>query len=73
VAKKKNVKPVPEFKLGDYVHIRHTSWPRGQIVELRGPLGPGGAEIYRVRIGGKRDPMYTEVRGDQLELAPTAG
>jgi len=70
VAKKKIVKPVPVFQLGDYVRILHTEWPRGRIVELRGPLGPGGAEIYRVRIGGKRDPMYTEVRGDQLELAP---
>jgi hypothetical protein len=68
VAKKKAAESVPVFKLGDYVRIRHTSWPRGQIVELRGPLGPGGAEIYRVRIGGKRDARYTEVRGDQLEL-----
>jgi len=63
-------KPVPTFKLGDYVRIRHSSWPRSRIVELRGPLGPGGCEIYRVRIGPKRDRHYIELRGDQLEPYP---
>jgi hypothetical protein len=69
MAKKKQ--PVPTFKLGDYVRIRHTSWPRARIVELRGPLGPGGVEIYRVRIGPKRDRFYGEFRGDLLELIPS--
>ena len=72
MAKKKATKPVPVFQLGDYVFIRHTHWPRGRIIELRGPLGPGGCEIYRVRIGKKPYARITEVRGDQLELAPTA-
>jgi hypothetical protein len=65
--------PTPTFKLGDYVRIRHLSLPRARIVELRGPLGPGGVEIYRVRIGPKRDWTYAELPGDQLELLPSEG
>jgi hypothetical protein len=59
----------PRFKLGDRVKIRYSQW-RGRIVELRGPLGPGGAQIYRVRVRGKPTPAYTEVREDQLILLP---
>lgn len=72
MAKKKNAPP-PTFKLGEYVKIRHTSFPRARIVELRGPLGPGGVEIYRVRVGPKRDRTYIELRGDQLESLPSEG
>lgn len=52
--------------LGDRVKIRHTSGMKGRIVELRGPLGPKGAQIYRVQLG--RKPRYVEVREDQLEM-----
>jgi hypothetical protein len=47
-------------------------WPkwRGRIVELRGPLGPGGVQIYRVRFPGKPKPDYIELREDQLILIP---
>jgi hypothetical protein len=68
MAKKK--KAVPTFQLGDYVKILHSGFPRARIVELRGPLGPGGAQIYRVRVGPKRERTYIELRGDQLELLP---
>ena len=57
------------FKLGDRVKIR-LSGLRGRIVELCGPLGPGGAQIYRVRYRGKPAPAYIEVREDQLVLLP---
>lgn len=60
----------PDLKLGDYVRILHTAYPRARIVELRGPLGPGGAQIYRVRVGRKRKPTFLEVRADQLQLVP---
>ncbi len=43
---------------------------RGRIVELRGPLGPGGAEIFRVRVWRKPKPHDIEVRADQLEAIP---
>jgi hypothetical protein len=66
---KKIVESAPPFKLGDYVRIRF-GYPRARIVELRGPLGPDGAEIYRVRVGSKGNAKYIEVRGDQLELIP---
>ena len=64
MAKKKTARAL---KLGDYVHILHTAYPRGQIIEVRGPLGPGGVQIYRVRTGRKRKPTYIELREDQLE------
>jgi hypothetical protein len=58
------------FKLGDRVRIRLSGGQRGRIVELRGPLGPGGAQIYRVRIPRDPKPGYIEVREDQLVLIP---
>lgn len=57
------------FKVGDRVKIRLSDW-RGPIVELRGPLGPKGAQIYRVRIQRKPRREYIEVREDQLILIP---
>lgn len=58
----------PSFQLGDRVTVRY--WPnmRGRIVELCGPLGPGGAQIYRVRFPLKPKPEYIELREDQLIL-----
>ncbi len=58
------------WKIGDRVNIRDSAGLRGRIVELRGPLGPGGAQIYRVRLRRKPRPSYIEVREDQLELIP---
>jgi hypothetical protein len=60
------------FKVGDLVEIRNSGYPRARIVELRGPLGPGGAEVYRVRVRRKPKPMYVEVLGEQLVAATTA-
>jgi hypothetical protein len=58
----------PRFKVGDRVRILHAGWDPGPIVELRGPLGPGGAQVYRVRYRGKPRPAYVEVLEDQLVL-----
>ena len=57
------------WNLWDRVKIRYTDW-RGRIVELLGPLGPGGAQVYRVRVPGKPKPMFVEVLGDQLVRLP---
>jgi hypothetical protein len=59
----------PAFKLGDRVKIRHFGFP-GKIVELRGPLAPGGVQVYRVKYRRKPSPRYIEVREDQLTLLP---
>ena len=56
---------VQPLKVGDLVKIHHSGYKRVRIVELRGPLGPGGAEVYRVRV--RRKPAYVEVLADQLE------
>jgi hypothetical protein len=66
VAKKK--KPSRPLKLGDRVQVHYYPAWRGRVVELRGPLGPNGEEIYRIRVPGKPKPMYVELREDQLEL-----
>jgi hypothetical protein len=67
VAKKKKAEVF--FNLGDRVKIRHSDWC-GRIVELRGPLGPGGVQVYGIRVRQKPKPFYTEVLGDQLVLIP---
>ena len=57
---------LPSWKVGDRVKIRHSEFRQAQIVELRGPLGPGGAEVYRVQVRRKPKPMFIEVLADQL-------
>ena len=61
----------PRLKLGDRVKIRLSGGMKGRIVELRGPLGPGGAQVYRVQYRRKPTPAYIEVLEDQLEVMPT--
>jgi hypothetical protein len=63
-------KPSPILKLGDLVEIRHFNKRRGKIVELRGPLGPGGLQVYRVIVRRKPSPMYIELTEDQVVLLP---
>ena len=63
-------KTTPLLKLGDRVRVLHYPDMRGRIVELRGALGPGGAQIYRVRFPRKPKSMYVELREDQLILIP---
>jgi hypothetical protein len=57
------------LKVGTLVKIRNSGYGRAQVVEFRGPLGPKGARVYRVRVRRKPRPAYIEVREDQLEVA----
>ena len=59
----------PKFKRGDRVKILNSSMS-GRIVELRGPLGPGGSLVYRIRRAPKPTSLYIEVLEEQLELLP---
>jgi hypothetical protein len=57
------------FKLGDLVKIKRSGFDRGRIVELRGALGPKGANVYRLQVG-KKPYRYFEVLEEQLEAIP---
>jgi hypothetical protein len=63
-----STEPLP---VGTIVKIANTGYRKGKIVEYRGPLGAGGARIYRVRVRSKPKPAYTEVREDQLVVLPS--
>ena len=67
------IETLPGFALGDRVQIKNYAGPPGKIIELRGPLGPKGVNIFRVAIPQKPGFVLIEVRGDQLEriLTPT--
>ena len=67
MAKKNNA---PVFKVGDYVKIRYSEFPPARIVELRGPLAPGGVQVYRVRVRETRRPTYIELPEYLLTLVP---
>jgi hypothetical protein len=58
------------FKLGDLVKIRYYGGQTGRIVEWYGPLAPGGIQVYRVRVRGKAEPVYIDLREDQIVLIP---
>lgn len=59
-----------EIKRGDRVKILSGSGVIGRIVDLRGPLGPNGMQVYRILLRKKPKPVYVEVREDQLEMIP---
>ena len=73
MAKAKREQPtaaVP-LRIGDRVRIKNYAGKLGRIAELRGPLGPGGAPVYRVLVQKKPTVSYIELLGDQLEYVPT--
>jgi hypothetical protein len=55
------------YSVGDRVEILH--WGPGKVIELRGPLGPDGAQVYRVLYRRKPTPAYMEVLASQLRPA----
>jgi hypothetical protein len=73
MAKKSQDKVTTSFNLGDHVRIKDLGGQVGRIAELRGPLGPGGAWVYRVRVRRKPTVSYIELLGDQLEYLPMTG
>jgi hypothetical protein len=73
MAKKSEIKAVSSFHLGDRVRIKGLAGQIGRITELRGPLGPGGTLVYRVRVGRKPSVSYIELLGDQVEYLPMTG
>jgi hypothetical protein len=58
------------FKVGDRVKIISPGGLTGRVVELRGPLGPKGAQVYRIRLRRKPNAAYIEVLEEQLEIIP---
>lgn len=70
MAEQKPEVTAPRFNYGDRVKIRFSGGLSGRIVELRGPLGPGGVQVYRVRVRRKPEPKYIELMEDQLVLVP---
>jgi hypothetical protein len=63
-------KDVEPLKVGDLEKNRNAGFQRAQIFELRGDLGPGGQQVYRVRVRRKPTSMDIEVPEDQLVLLP---
>lgn len=70
--KQPHAKVAIAHKIGDRVKIKNFGGKIGRIVENRGPLGPGGAPIFRVLVQVKPTASYIELRGDQLLAAPAA-
>ncbi|MGL4553639.1 MAG: hypothetical protein ACRC33_20955 [Gemmataceae bacterium] len=66
----KKAEPARTFSIGDRVEIAH--FGPGRITALRGPLGPGGVPVYRVRYRRKPTAGYLEVLGSQLRLVEGA-
>ena len=60
------------IKVGDRVKILSPGGMTGRVVELRGPLGPKGAQVYRIQLRGKPKPAYIEVVEEQLEAIPAS-
>lgn len=70
MAKQKQAKVVVPLQVGDRVKIKNYGGKIGRIADLRGPLGPGGAPVYRVLVQKKPTASYIELLGHQLESVP---
>jgi hypothetical protein len=70
MAKRKTVKAIAPLQIGDRVRIKNFAGRLGRIAELRGPLGPGGASVYRVLVQRRPTASYIELLDDQLETVP---
>ena len=70
MAEEKQAKVFVSFKLGDSVKIKNYAGKVGKIVEYRGTLGPGGAQVYRVKVSRKPNVSYIELLDNQLEAVP---
>ena len=68
-----DTQPAGPFKVGDRVKIISPGGMKGRVVELRGPLGPKGAQVFRIKLRGKPKPAYIEVLEEQLEAIPALG
>jgi hypothetical protein len=66
MAKMKKITP----KLGDHVKIRYGPEVPAQVIEERGPLGPNGALVFRIRVEYDPEPRFVEVLEEELELIP---
>jgi hypothetical protein len=60
------------LKVGTAVKILNSGYGAATIAEYRGPLGPRGVRVYRVRVQVKPRPAYIEVREDQLQVLDDA-
>lgn len=60
------------WSVGDRVRIRYHENMEGRIVELYGPLGPGGAQAYRIEFATEPEPTYAAVLEDQLIRVPSS-
>jgi hypothetical protein len=61
---------IASFQVGDRVYLKGYEGLLGIIIELRGPLGPNGEQIYGVDLQRRPVVSYIEVREDQLVPAP---
>lgn len=69
---------VVEFHRGDIVVVRLHPHMRAKVIELRGPLGPNGEQVYRIQLGKDSGRRQLEVLPQQLRLVrrstpPTPG
>ncbi len=62
------VRKAKDYKVGQLVKIRH-SLGKAEIIEVRGPLGPGGMTVYRVSVKRWPRPAVMEVNADQIVRA----
>lgn len=60
---------VEGVKLGDRVKLLSPGGLTGRVVEFRGPLGPNGAQVYRICYR-RKPPGFTEVLREQMEILP---
>ena len=57
-----------DFQLGDIVVVKLHPKIRAKVIELRGPLGPNGEQVYRIRFSKRFMRRQAEVLPEQLRL-----
>ena len=57
----------PRYQVGDKVQLKDGTRWIGTVTEARGTYSPKGHATYRVRVPLSPEPLFFEVREDEIE------
>ncbi|HEV3261220.1 MAG TPA: hypothetical protein VG013_30485 [Gemmataceae bacterium] len=59
----------PRYKVGDKVRLTSGAPLIGTVTEVRGTHSPSGRILYRIRVPMSQEPLWLDVREEEIEKA----
>jgi hypothetical protein len=64
-----DIKMPPHYKVGDKVRLKSGARLSGTVTEVRDTHSPGGHIFYRICVPMSPEPLWLEVREEEVEKA----